>query len=295
MPTGRTTDLALFLSDLEAYAKLAEVTFDKRAVEQVVDVFAEQFATGTITVRTTTHEAANRSVNFRYMYPDSPHDPVEIARAHGLLPDADPAVMSLLAEVTEKIPLWWGLDASVGHGVQKVWAFFEQPLEFGEIASLENTPHSLRDHRERFGEARIDRFAIMGFDFRDNTTNLYSEMVSPGYFEQEEVARMIRDVGSLPPDNEEIERCRGAINVYYTFDWNSPQARRLCFAVPSRDGEFPLHLHPLAARFAAEAPVQAERRELIFNPTFGARGSYLKMEADYTGDAASRVFGYWNR
>ncbi|MGQ4427099.1 aromatic prenyltransferase, partial [Streptomyces violaceoruber] len=51
----------------------------------------------------------------------------------------------------------------------------------------------------------------------------------------------------------------------------------------------------LAARFAAEAPVQAERRELIFNPTFGARGSYLKMEADYTGDAASRVFGYWNR
>ncbi|MFG2547988.1 aromatic prenyltransferase [Streptomyces sp. NPDC048594] len=295
MPTGRTTDLARFLSDLEVYAKLAEVDFDDRTVEQVVDVFAEQFATGTITVRTTTHEAPRRDVNFRYMDPDSPHDPVGTARAHGLLPDADPAVMSLLAEVTEKIPLWWGLDASVGHGVQKVWAFFEQPLEFAEIASLENTPRSLRDHRERFREARIDRFSIMGFDFRDNTTNLYSEMVSPGYFEQEEVDRMIRDMGSLPPDNEETRRCRGAINVYYTFDWNSPQARRLCFAVPSREGEFPSHLHPLAARFAAEAPVQAERRELIFNPTFGARGSYLKMEADYTGDAASRVFGYWNR
>ncbi|MEU5143574.1 aromatic prenyltransferase [Streptomyces sp. NPDC021139] len=295
MPTGGTTDLARFLSDLKAYAELAEVDFDSRAVEQVVDVFAEQFATGTITVRTTTHEASARSVNFRYMYPDSPHDPVEIARENGLLPDADPAVMSLLAEVTDTIPLWWGLDASVGHGVQKVWAFFERPLEFGEIASLENIPHSLRDHRERFGEARIERFAIMGFDFRDNTTNLYSEMVSPGYFDQEDIARMIRDMGSLPPDTEEIGRCRGAINVYYTFDWNSPQARRLCFAVPAREGEFPSHLHPLAARFAAEAPVQAERRDLIFNPTFGARGKYLKMEADYTGDAASRVFGYWNR
>nr|QXP40533.1 prenyltransferase [Streptomyces sp.] len=295
MSTGRTTDLARFLSDLETYAGLAEVNFDNRAVEQVVDVFAEQFATGTITVRTTTHEASIRSVNFRYMYPDSPHDPVGIAQAHGLLPDADPAVMSLLAEVTDRIPLWWGLDASVGSGVQKVWAFFEQPLEFDDIASLENVPPSLRDHRERFDGARIDRFAIMGFDFRNNTTNLYSEMVSPGYFDQEEVARMIRDMGSLPPDNEEIERCRGAINVYYTFDWNSSRARRLCFAVPSGEGEFPAHLHPLAARFAAEAPVQAEQRELIFNPTFGAGGDYLKMEADYTGDAASRVFGYWNR
>ncbi|MEU6533914.1 aromatic prenyltransferase [Streptomyces sp. NPDC046928] len=63
----------------------------------------------------------------------------------------------------------------------------------------------------------------------------------------------------------------------------------------SVSANFPFHVHPLAARFAAEAPVPAERRQLIFNPTFGARGKYLKLEADYTGDAASRVFGYWNR
>ncbi|MFJ6858955.1 aromatic prenyltransferase [Streptomyces werraensis] len=295
MRTGKATDLARFLSDLEAYAELAEVDFNARAVEQVVDVFAEQFATGTITVRTTTHEASVRGVNFRYMHPELSHDPVEIARAHGLLPEAEPLVLSLLSEVTGKVPLWWGLDASVGHGVQKVWAFFEQPLEFGDIASLENAPHSLREHRERFGEARIDRFAIMGFDFRNNTTNLYSEMVRPGYFAQVDVASMIRDMRSHPADDEEVGRCREAINVYYTFDWNSPRARRLCFAVPSREGNFPSHVHPLAARFAAEAPVLTERRQLIFNPTFGAHGKYLKLEADYTGDAASRVFGYWNR
>ncbi|EMF28909.1 hypothetical protein H114_11331 [Streptomyces gancidicus BKS 13-15] len=70
MRTGKATDLARFLSDLEAYAELAEVDFNARAVEQVVDVFAEQFATGTITVRTTTHEASVRGVNFRYMHPE---------------------------------------------------------------------------------------------------------------------------------------------------------------------------------------------------------------------------------
>ncbi|MEU3684091.1 hypothetical protein ACFT5D_21880 [Streptomyces sp. NPDC057144] len=45
-----------------------------------------------------------------------------------------------VAEVTDKIPLWCGLDASVANGVQKVCAFLEQPLGFGERACSETFP-----------------------------------------------------------------------------------------------------------------------------------------------------------
>lgn len=289
------TDLVQFRADLKRYADIAEVDFNDRAVEQLVDVFAEQFATGTITVRTTTHDASRRSVNFRYMTPDMPHDPVAIAREHGLLPDSTHPLNKLLDEVTEKIPLWWGLDASVGLGMQKVWAFFEQPLEFDAIAALENIPASVRNHRERFTRARINKFAILGMDFRNNTMNLYSEMLTPGYFSRDEVAEMIRDMESPLPSDEELGRDTENINTYYTFDWDSPAARRLCFTVPSTGENFPCHWHPLAARFATEAPFQAAQRGMIFNTTYGPTGGYMKMEADYTGDAATRVFGHWNR
>jgi hypothetical protein len=229
------------------------------------------------------------------MTPDMPHHPVAIAREHGLLPESTHPLNGLLDEVTERIPLWWGMDASVGRGMEKVWAFFEQPLAFDDIAALKNAPPSVHNHRERFTRARINTFLIMGMDFRNNTMNLYSEMLTPGYFTRDDVAEMIRDMDSPLPDDEKLGRDTEAINAYYTFDWDSPQARRLCFAIPSTEEDFPSHWHPLAARFAAEAPFQAAQRGLIFNSTYGPTGGYMKMEADYTGDAASRVFGYWNR
>ncbi|MFD9287520.1 aromatic prenyltransferase [Streptomyces sp. NPDC060030] len=296
MSTGSVTNLVQFRADLLKYAEIAEVGhFDDRLVARVVDTYAEQFATGTITVRTTTHDVTDRNVNFRYMTPDMPHNPVEIARSSGLLPRGADEVHSLLDEVTEKIPVWWGLDASVGRGVEKVWAFLEEPASFDDIAALRNLPRSVRAHRERFGKAGLDQFLIMAFDFRNNTMNLYSEMLAPARFSRDEVSEMVRDMNSPLPDDEQLQRDTEAFNVYYTFDWQAPTARRLCFAIPAAEGTFPTHWHPLAARFAAEAPFQAPLRGLLFNPTYGPTGGHLKLEADYTGDAATRVFGYWSK
>jgi hypothetical protein len=36
-------------------------------------------------------------------------------------------------------------------------------------------------------------------------------------------------------------------------------------------------------RFAAEVPIQASQRMFTWSTTYGVRGNYLKIEADYQG------------
>ncbi|MFI6095758.1 aromatic prenyltransferase [Lentzea sp. NPDC051213] len=289
------TDLVQLHTDLRKYAEIAEVDFNDRAVSEMIDTFNEQYATGTITVRTTTQNAAKRTVNFRYMTPELPHNPVATARQKGLLKSSGHPVESMVDEVIDRLPLWWGVDASVARGMEKAWAFFEEPPTFDELLELKYLPESVRNHRERFAKVRLERFCIMAFDFHNGSMNLYSEMLTPGSFTRAEVAMMIQEMDAALPSDEEIGRDTEAVNAYYTFDWDVPQARRLCFAMTASEENFPKHWHPLAERFAVEAPFQAEQRGLIFNPTYGPTGGYLKVEADYTGDAGPRVFSYWNR
>jgi hypothetical protein len=293
--TESKTDLAQFRADLQKYAEIAEVGFNGPAVDEALSAYREQFETGTITVRTTTESPSRRSVNFRYMTPELKHDPVAIAREKGLFVPTGRPVELLAQEVTEKLPVWWGVDISVGNGFEKAWAFLENPPTFEELVSLEHVPDSIRNHGERWARAGLDSFCIMAFDFRNGTTNVYSRMLAPGTVTQEAAEEMILEMKSPLPSDEELRRDTEAVNVYYTFDWVSPDAKRLCFAMTATEQTFPGHWHPLAARFKAEAPFKAEDRGLIFNTTYGASGGYLKVEADYTGDAGPRVFGYWDK
>lgn len=295
MPLETKTDLARLRADLKTYADIAAVKFNDRAVDHMLDLFGDLYVDSCITVRTTTERPEKRDVNFRYMTPYVEHNPVARLREAGVLEESGRPVDLLTDEVIDTLPVWWGVDVSLHRGFQKVWPFFHELPTLHDVLNLKHIPDSLRRFGDRLDSLGLDKFAIMALDFRNETMNLYTEMLKPGRFDRDQVISMIGDVEDGAPSEEEVARNRDVVSCYYTFDWRSDSPRRLCFAMTSSQADYPTQWHPLAKRFCDEAPVLYPEPQLIFNTTYGSNAGYLKLEADYTGNAGSDVFNYWDR
>ncbi|MCF6523710.1 aromatic prenyltransferase [Streptomyces sp. JJ36] len=282
------TDLVRLVSDLRKYADLAEAPFDEAAVRKVIDIFPDLYAHATIGVRTTNHPVGQRDVNFRYVS-DVPHDPVERLTRAGLLIFEGHPIESLLTEVVETFPHWWGLDSAVSHGFEKLWAFFTGGVPLDDILALRHLPESARAHGKHLARFGLDRVFVLGMDFHHRSVNLYSPMQPPGSLSPVQVADMLGDLGLPLPDEEELRHDARAVQYYYTFSWEHARVHRLCFAIGAGPEDFPVHREPLLGRFAAEAPIAGEKRNFIWNTTYGPGAGYLKMESDYTGVAAETV------
>ncbi|MCF6523711.1 aromatic prenyltransferase [Streptomyces sp. JJ36] len=288
-------DLANLAADLQTYAKIADVPFAGDAVWKMLDTFPEQYAGSCISVRTTTHPAERRDVNFRFLSNDLSHDPVAPLQRAGELAFEGHPVEDLLAELVERYPVWWGVDSAVSHGFEKFWVFFTRGVPLDEILELPQLPTAARAHRDALVAAGIDVVYLVGLDFWHRSVNLYSGLLPPGRLSPPRVAGLVGELGFPVPDEEERALAAQAFQTYHTFTWESPDVQRLCFAGTVRPPAGSAQWHPPTGRFVAEAPVLAGRRDFIFARTYGPGLTYQKVEADYTGTTGETFFDYWRR
>jgi aromatic prenyltransferase len=281
-------------SDLQQYAQISEVPFNPQAVRQLLDLFGDIYPEATaVSIRTTTHPIPQRDVNFRYMETEIPHNPFERLKDAGLLPLEGHPVEKVIPEVSDRYPVWWGVDVAVSRGFEKIWAFLKTGVPVDEFLTLPCLPDSarnLRDHLKKFAPPDI---IIVGVDFKNKTMNLYPSIIPPESYEPNKIAAMIADLGFSVPSDEVLQCDSRTVNFYYTLSWAVPTAQRLCYAIPAPPEALPTHWFPLFKRFVERVPFQAERRMFAYNPTYGPRGGYVKIEADYLGNL-QQIFSYWN-
>lgn len=277
-------DLALLFSDMKKYAEISQVPFNDQAMHTTIDLFADVFSKEVITVRTTTHPQGKRDVNFRYMAPETPHDPFERLQQAGLLTLEGHPIEKVIPEVMARYPVWWGMDVAVTHGFEKLWTFFEKPIPLDDILSLTTLPPSVQNARAHFKKYAAGQVAtIIGLDFEHKSLNIYPGPFLPGTYTPDRITMVLKDLDLPVPPQEELEWVSKTLWFYYTFRWDSPQVQRMCFTVYTPAEGYPFHWHPLCKSFVEQAPIRAERKMYIYSPTYGRNGNYLKIEADYQG------------
>jgi aromatic prenyltransferase len=277
-------DLSVLFSDLARFAEIAEVPFNSEAMRTVIDLFADVYSKETIAVRTTTHPKGKRDVNFRYMAPETPHDPFERLRKADLLTLEGHPIEKVIPEVTSRFPVWWALDVAVTHGFEKIWLFFEKSVPFEDILTLSSLPASVRNYRKHFSTFAAGHVVnIIGLDFQNKSLNIYPAPFIPGTYTPARIAAVLTDLGFDVPSEEELGLVSRTLWFYYTFRWDSPTVQRISFTVYTPAEGYPIHWHPLCKRFVEQAPFRAERQMFIYSPTYSRTGNYLKIEADYQG------------
>lgn len=296
MGTGPKTklDLNVFYADLKRFADISEVPMDSEMVLKTLNLFEDIYSQATISVRTTTKPVGKRDVNMRYMEPHKDHDPFQRLVDAGLIVLEGHPVEKLVPVVMERYPIWWGMDVALSHGVEKLWPFFKTPVPIDEILSLPCIPDSARNYRDHFKKYAVnDNVYILAIDFTNKSMNIYPAIFPPGTFSPDRIGEMITELGFARPSDEELKQCSRAPHFYYTFTWEQPTIQRFSFAIPTSAEEFPVHWHPLCQKFIDNVPFQSDHRMFCFSPTYGARGGYMKVEADYRG-TLPEIFSYWN-
>jgi aromatic prenyltransferase len=287
-------DLNMFFSDLTKFAEISDVPFNAQATQTIIDLFADIWAKDVIAVRTTSHPKGKRDINYRYMAPETPHDPYERLQQAGLLALEGHPIEKVIPEVVARFPVWWGADAAVSHGFEKLWLFFEQSIPFDEIYTLTSLPDSVNSHRELFKKyAAGYSVNIIGLDFHNKSLNLYPCPFVPGTYTPDRIASLLTDLDFAVPSAEELERVARTMWLYFTFRWDSPRIQRVCFTVYTPAEQYPYEWHPLCRPYVEQVPVRAENKMYIYSPTYGRGGSYLKIEADYEG-RLPEIFGRYS-
>ncbi|HEX4831796.1 MAG TPA: aromatic prenyltransferase [Trebonia sp.] len=284
-PATQPIDLGLLRSDLRRYADIAGVPFDAPAVDRVIapltDLFTTDFWVG---IRTTTKPAGSRDVNLRLGYTRVP--PIPRLREAGLLAYQGHPIERLADQIERRFAVGgWGVDTSVKGVADKVWLAFPERVPLADLMSLPDLPPAVTAARAHFDRAGMDRVGLIGLDFTSHTINLYGPVFPPGTLTAAQVEDILAGLGFPLPPGEELQRNARAFNLYQTFKWDSPDILRLCFPIMCTAAEFPTHYHPLLKEFADHAPMlDSAARDFILYTTYGPRGRYYKVQADYTGN-----------
>jgi hypothetical protein len=283
-------DLDRFIVDLQEYAKIGGVDFDETAVLSTIEPLREHFADARVAVRTTTQPAKARDVNWRMAYRDTAN-PIPRLKDVGMLTFDAPHMEELLDEVAGRYPGWWAVDAATSRpGIEKFWVLFDGGVPLDEVLALPHLPPSAHAARAQFERTEVTSVGIIGLDLRRHTVNLYSDVFPADTLTPGSVIRMIEGLGWAVPDQDSVRRNAAAFNFYQTVGWDSPDVLRLCFPVRYEATAYPVHLHPVLKRFVEQAPFPTRTGRFMFYNTYGPRGGYYKVQADYTGDheAASK-------
>jgi hypothetical protein len=282
----------LYEDTLEA-ARLVEVPCNEALLNRVLQTYQEFFDTCPVAFRTTSHPPEKRDLSFRYTAAlDTPHDPYAMALAAGLYTETGHPIEAVLPELEKRFKgLRYGIDATVRYGFNKIWPYFAGPTPVEEILSLNTIPDSMKRYVPTLKKFGMELSGLLALDYLAKTINIYYLNVHPEAFPPEKIASMIADAGFKVPSREELELNAQTVVIYYTFSWDSPNVERLSFGIPKTDATVPKHMHPVLKIVAEDIPMRTEQRQFAFCTTYGTRGDYLKIEADYFG-TNGRVFGF---
>ncbi|MCI0725427.1 MAG: hypothetical protein L0332_01685 [Chloroflexi bacterium] len=278
-------DLNRIYRDIIAFAALAEVTVSEAKIEEALRLFDEGFAQGSVQFRTTTKLKGQREVNFRYTVglDQAPH-PQDTAQGAGLLTGREQEDQ-LLSQIRETFPLRRGAaDFDVNHGLVKIWHFPKPPFLLERIFQIPALPRSVVAHADFFQKYHFDTPPIIGVDYLHHSMNLYFVTDHPEHHTPGFVKSILQDQQFEIPSDLIIYYCTKAVVITTTFRWDSPRIERMCFYVTDFGRRNVPSLHPLLTRLAQEATFLGDTQRFQVDWSFGEKGSYMKVEIDYTGD-----------
>ena len=289
-PVKVSLSLSQLQQDIITAARSAGVPFDEEKITEVLTVFEDQFTQTAVEFRTSTKPLSERGLSFRYVDLNHTHNPLSMALKAGLLPDDDSPMQQLLNQIADSVGLLgYGTDASVSHGLEKIWPFLDHayPLRvFYDLPALPAAVTANDDYMQRHG---LTTTSIIGVDFHNHSMNIYypfpDVMRGERTHAPADLAAMLTDCGFERPSDEVLSYLSQSPIFNLTYSWESEDIQRFCVYVPVFSEADVPEFDPLLTRHAANVPFQTDARSFIIGYTLRRSGSdYIKIENDYDGN-----------
>jgi hypothetical protein len=279
-------DLNQLVEDISKICSFTGVEFNEDKVRAAIDMFSPFFKGSPLSIRTTTKPVEKRDVATRYVEFFMPHDPDPYTSAvnKGLIERNGHPIHKMITEAINTFEIMgYGVDVDASTGLSKIWPFVV-PGSIDPIYSMSSIPESLKEYKDYFEKHGLTSFSLFAFDFLHNTTNIYYMLKQPAQSTYKSCISIVEDLGFTPLSREIMEKCRKAVHLNYTFNWDSNKVERLCFGMACDDpSEIPTHLHSLMKEFIDKTPLQSQSRKFLWGVTFTPKGVYYKIENDYNG------------
>lgn len=292
-PDAHTTDLQRLAADIEAFAERLGAPCDRARVARTLDVFQRGFRHCPVELRTTTVKPGKRvaELSFRYVDPRGAHDPYQVAVDAGLLRPSGRPVDALVPELQRRFRIFgYGLDASAGHGMEKIWPLFDSPRPLDDALAVASLPASVARSAPWLRRHRLTRVCIIAADYRHESVNLYFPMQGL-YRDAGELASVIDDLGFARPSPEALAQDLRAMIVNVSYVWGRDSVERICFYRVA-EGAADVPGDPVLRAAIEAAPGAAKGGRFILGSSYGKEGGYTKLELDYTGTSVP-LFQRW--
>lgn len=276
--------------DLLEYARLAETDYRQNLVDAVLDALGPGWTEAWIGIRTTTQPLPQREVSVRFTGLPARLDPVRRLREAGLLRFTGHPMENLIAEITESVPVRWGVDVATATGVQKIWLEFTDLLTTENLHTWKNLPPSVRNHRAHLARWTGGKLALLAVDFPNHTLNLYGQLRGPGGLTSTDLAAILAELDFAGPTDAELTALESPFTVYYTFSWDTPGPTRCCFPARFTRETFPA-LDPMLSRFVTGPTAGPGPHGCAAYIAYGPTGRYYKAQLDYLSPFFAKLPG----
>ena len=289
--TRHERSLNTLVRDLISIAELTEVGYSEATLRRVMENFGAGFLNHSIQIRSTTKPADKRDLCFRYLDLESRRHPYQVALACGEIEADDHPIHGWLLEVATRFPaLGYGVDFEARRGLVKIWQFIDGAYDPEALLDLPAMPRGYAPSLPLLRELGLDSATIVGADFVNASINVYFRQSRRSHSTGELLVEACARLGFPAPSTAAQEHAARAGCIAFTYGWESPSIDRICFYVPGFTRQSELMGEPLLQRFARGVPALVDDPRFIVGWSHGAKGTYLKIEDDYTGDV-SDVFG----
>ncbi len=289
--TTSKRSLATLRDDLITIANLTDVAYCEDTLKRVLSSFEHGFLNRSIQIRSTTKPVAKRDLCFRFLDLESREHPLEQAIRHGEISPNGHAIYGWLPTVAEHFPaLGYGVDFEATRGLIKIWQFIDGAYEPEALQELPIMPRGYAASLPLLRELGLDSVTIVGADYVHNSVNLYFRPSQASHNTSTLVSAVCKHLGFAPPTATAQAHASKTGCIAVTYGWDSPSIERICFYVAGFAREDVPDYDPQLRTFARNAPALVDDPRFIIGWSHGARGTYLKIEDDYTGDV-SGIFG----
>lgn len=275
---------------IEESARLVGAPCSRDEVLPILTAYfpGEALAEAGVALTVQTGERHAGELDYTINVPAEIGDPYALALSKGFVAETDHPVGNLLAEVQERCPLSEHLiDCGVAGGFKKIYAHFPHDLQpVSKLAELPSMPPAVAGNLDFFARHGLNDVAMMAFDYRRKSINLYFTRLSDETREPKNILSMLRETGLEEPKEQMLEFAQQAFRVNVTLSWDSPKVVRFCFAPPPArrldSSALPVHIEPGIEKFAKNAPyTYPGERVNLFGVKWTPDGECLDVAAYY--------------
>lgn len=276
-------DLKSIYSAVADTARLLGVPCDRDKLWPILRAYEAGFTSAAVALRTTTRARRSGELSVRYIGSAGYPDPYLLALDRKFMTKANRPIDRLYQEIQDRGSVTFrGVDVGVASGFEKIWSIY---LDDGakSVEAMSRTPAmppSVGGNLDYFSRHGLNKITGIAVDYRSRSVNVYFPFTDTR--DTEKISMMFDDLGFRMPDKDELEMCRQAFSVYFTFTWDSPDIERVCFPVRVSEPDLvPSHLDPLIERFVKGARFDNEDRAYVYAIASSRHSRFCKIENFY--------------